>query len=152
MFLLCQAECNSLRIIRSSKQTVCFLKYEYPSSSFILRAAKRPMQRISIKPKGQLLQGKKESNSLESSAGHYQGPCQQIHTRPLTGSSAATSNQLGQLWLQEQQQGYTIMSSAGISRTGQGTKRAQAFCIAYISRRSNKDGWLGYPLSTSFQK
>lgn len=44
------------------------------------------------------------------------------------------------------------MSSAGISRTGQGTKRAQAFCIAYISRRSNKDGWLGYPLSTSFQK
>lgn len=44
------------------------------------------------------------------------------------------------------------MSSAGISRTGQGTKRAQAFCIAYVSRRSNKDGWLGYPLSTSFQK
>ena len=44
------------------------------------------------------------------------------------------------------------MSSAGISRTGQGTKRAQAFCIAYVSRRSNKDAWLGYPLSTSFQK
>lgn len=44
------------------------------------------------------------------------------------------------------------MSSAGISRTGQGTKRAEAFCIAYVSRRSNKDGWLGYPLTTSFQK
>ena len=44
------------------------------------------------------------------------------------------------------------MSSAGISRTGQGTKRAEAFCIAYVSQRSNKDGWLGYPLTTSFQK